>query len=624
MSNDLGLPIDAIIEEMPLPFVILEGYIIIYANQSFCDLFNRSRDDVLNTDFRNLIYENDHKVLEERFESVLVQENLLDSFIVRYYNQHGELSTIQISSSFASFNQKKIILCIIFPLEGNKLLVDNPLIGLSVLNFLVSNKEFGLWLDNLDGNTLFVNDFLCKQLGYSLNEMYLQPVTKYLTASSKETYKRKLQTRKETEITSDVYELTLVTKSGKQINYRVVGSVLYNYVGEPISTLGIFIPIEELKKRNELQARINSYILTEHPESTFWENVARDYAEIFHAENCTVYFKHRIFYQHGKWGVAQSHDEVLETLIRSSRVCLKIDREEQEQYGIDAVITPAVFLVINIDQQPMGFIYLSSSVPDNFSTDDLKLMEYFSYQIASIFTAQNIRRKQEKERGLFSILLDIMGHDFLNNNTALHGYIDLIRDLAEAAEQPAIIEYIKRTKNVLQRSDNILLAVQQLTKLYSEPTDYQKLSLNQIIRNAIDIQRNYLHPNQELIVNYDEHQDFMVIGGAFTQNVFEHIIHGAIATEKETVRLDIISRKKIIDDKTIIECVICNYTEDLDESHIDIINRQLSRGDKRFGEEFGLRLYLAKMIMERYEGQLKITVCKEKSALQIILTFRGA
>ena len=619
-EEDIYKGITKFCDMISIPLLVIQEGKIVFANKAFCEESDYDKEDLIGKTYYKLVYNGDLEIVKQREKLLKTGKKPLNNLILRVVSRTGQIRFANVIATDIQWKSKTARLLLVFRLSNTHQLFQTPIFVLSFLEFLQSSDEIGLWIDDFSGRTVLVNDYLCKKLGYTHEELHMKQVEDFLDAVSKIIYRKKMDERRTKKKLASTYELTIVSRTGKKLPFRVIGGTLFDYERRALGTIGVFISIEELQKRNKLQAAINSYILASYENEEFWSNVMDDLMDIFTAQHSMIYFEHKIQAQKGEWVLSEDPEEVLETLIRSSRVSIKLKEDEDSIFH--SIAKSTVICTLYREQQPMGFIYLASAIPDNFSKDDVNLLEHFSNQIVSIYTSHFLRNTTERERLFFSVLLDILSHDFVNSNTSLHGYIELIEQMAEENNIEKIKDYVKRAKPVLKKSDIILSTVQQLTRLHSEPIRFRKMQLKQILEQAISIQKSYLRPDQKLEINLDCPEDLIIEGGIFTQDIFENIISASIASSALNVKLDIICKEIKEKGKNMVECLIYDYTRIITKEQLELINKHLSRGDRRFGEEFGIKLYLAKTITECYAGELRIEPSLEKNATKLLLHFK--
>ncbi|MHA2308165.1 MAG: PAS domain S-box protein, partial [Candidatus Heimdallarchaeaceae archaeon] len=461
-------------------------------------------------------------------------------------------------------------------ISAEPLIDQSPELVNALLEALTHHTELGFWVDDLDDHTMYINDRLCEVLGYTFDEIKDKSVTDFLHPVSQETYHQSIENRKEGTPTSS-YELILIDRLGRPNTFRVIGSTLYDSNNQPMASVGFFANIEPMKKLSTIVSTLNKYALYSRYKdlSSFWNKVIDDILGIFYSDHGMVFLDNEILATKGDFSLNFSPTDILEDLTKKGDLVSCIDSDCSHFFdGAQSVLLATLFL----NQQPAGFLLVGSDIEHLYLPQDVDLFMTFANQITMNYEHHFLYIESEEEREYVSILLDILSHDFLNANTSVHGYLELLDQGLDTQNVEKFKEFLSRSINVVERSERILQTVQQLTKIQKERKAKRTLPLRPILENAIELQKTMFYP-RKIDVTFECPKKINVIAGDLLQNVFENVINNAVTDYGIGIPDDIKPR----------------------------FFRRLTRGDHRFQEGSGLGLYLARVILDTYNGEIRFS-----------------
>ena len=121
---------------------------------------------------------------------------------------------------------------------------------------IIESTSEGCWILNTEKVTIDVNDSLCKMLGYSRSEIIGKKPFEFTDEKNAEIFK--LQTGKISHTEHRHYEITLKSKSGKDIHAIFNATTLNNNNNEVIKSFAFVTNIAEHKKsENDLKKRLH-------------------------------------------------------------------------------------------------------------------------------------------------------------------------------------------------------------------------------------------------------------------------------------------------------------------------------------------------------------------------------
>ncbi len=589
----------------PMSIIIVQDiHKIVYGNTPFFKSSGYSFEDLSETTLDDLIHEDDKQVIQERIKLLESGKKPESTMQLRFVRKDGTVALTRIFAYDIIFNGKPSRILAGVNISAEPLVEQSPEFVNSLLQTLTTYSELGFWVDDINDHTVFINDRLCDYLGYSLDEIRDRPITDFFHPDSQELYYQILKDRIEKNQPASSYELVLINKEGRPNTFRVTGSLLYDRLGTPIGSVGFFTNIEATKKLSLTVSVLNKYALFSKFKdlSSFWENVLHDLSDIYYADGGMIFLDGDILAEQGEFSKKFNPQEILEDIAKKGENIIHCKGNCDH---ISTKTKSATISVLHINQLPAGFILLTSKLENLFYPEDLDLILAFSSQISLNYEHHFSFLQSEEEREFVSVLLDILSHDFLNANTSVHGYLELLNQFAETENPEKLKTYIQRSLSVVERSERILQTVQQLTKIQKERKVRKSVVIKPVLESAIKVQESMF---------YDKQVDFKVtcgknlsaIAGDLLQNVFENIINNGIKyTDGKEVKLEIVCTEVEIDQEKKTEIQFIDHGMGIPDEDKPLFFKRLSRGDHRFQTGSGLGLYMARILVNSYGGSIR-------------------
>ncbi|MEE9409930.1 MAG: PAS domain-containing sensor histidine kinase [Candidatus Heimdallarchaeota archaeon] len=584
--------------------IVQDFHNVVYCNKTFMDMTGYTLNDLEPLSMLDLTHDDDKHIIEER---IRVRKSGVDpprNFQLRFVNKDGSISLANIYTEAITFNGVPSRILLGVNISAEPLIDQSPELVTSLIDTLSHHSELGYWVDDINDHTIFINDRLCEYLGYSMEEIRKGTVSDFLHPDSQEVYLQITKKRREGKKTASSYELILINKNGRPNTFSVVGSLLYDRYQNPIGSVGFFSNIEPTKKLSLVITTLNKYALFSRYKdlSSFWKNVLEDIINLYYSECGMVFLDGEVVAEQGEFTANMSPQEILEDMTKSGDL-VKHFQEDCSKYHASA--QSLLIATLHLNQRPAGFIFICSSIPKLFLRADVDLFLTFCNQITLNYEHHFLYLQSEEEREFVSVLLDILSHDFLNANTSVHGYLELIEQSLDTEDLERFKEYVVRSLSVVGRSERILQTVQQLSKIQQERKARRSIAVFSSLENAIELQKALYHP-RIVNVNIDCPKKLYVIAGDLLQNVFENILNNAIkyTPEEREVKIEVSCKPVILDEENFVELRFIDHGIGIPDEIKPSFFKRLSRGDHRFQEGTGLGLYLARVIISSYNGNI--------------------
>ncbi len=585
-------------------FITRQSYDMVFANKAFYEISGYSTSDMETKHIMDLVHEEDKPIFFERQKILEGGGKVPAELQIRIIHKDGSVSLVFVKVNDITFDEKPARIWYAHNISSEALMHQPPELVRSLLDAISIGSELGFWVDDIKGNTIYINDKMCEVLGYPFDEIKTKSITDFFHPSSRDMYHQISRDRIEGHKGSSSYELILINKEGRPITFSVVGTLLHDQNQNVIGSVGFFTNIEPTKKLSLIVSTLNKYALYSKYRdlSLFWQRVLVDVIDIFSADCGLVFIDGDVVAKNGEINEDFSPQDMLEELTKEGNLVMHYQEEGSKfsKNGKSAIIS-----ILHLNNLPAGFMMICSKVRNLFLPGDVDLFLTFGNQITLNYEHQFLYIESELERQFASVLLDILSHDFLNTNTSVQGYLELLDQNLENMDTEKIRDYLTRSISVVDRGERILETIQQLLKIQQERKSKGSVPAIAMLENAIETQQN-LFQDRKVEIKTKTPQSIPVIGGDLLQTVFENIINNAIKHNKsEKAIIEISCQPLEIDNQAFFECRIADNGSGIPEEIRDTFFRPLSRGDSRFHEGTGLGLYISKTIVESYNGEIR-------------------
>jgi len=599
---------ESLVANLPIGVAVLQNDKIVYANTYLLMMTGYSYSDVENKSVLNFLHPDDKEIFIKRLEKRKKGEPLRNEVIYRILQKNGSIILTKVETKDFKIQKEDLVLLLVKNI-GSSMLIYQPLeITSSLIDSLAFNNSFGIWIDDLNDNTIFVNQFLCDVLEVTPIEVINHKITEFLHPDSKNVYKKILNERKENVQTSS-YELSLVNKEGKIFHFRVIGSVLFDLEGNKIASVGLFFNIDEIKKSSEVLSLLTEMALSQEIQSeNFWKNSITKLLSIFNFDFGLIYFEGEILTSIPENINLDFFYDNFNEIIRTKENSL-MSNIATEVFGKKC--ESLYYTHIPIREMSSGFLLLGSTKTRMFDDTTKRLVDFFSSQVGLLYENRKKSLEKAEERSFTSLLLDILSHDFVNANTSVFGYLELMREFLINKQYDKLGDYLERSIELLERSERIVESIQQLTKLRAFDQPKERIDLKKIIDSAIETQKILLLP-RKLHVKVECPLETKFFGNSLIKEAFEKILKLiTYFNYQEEVKIEIKCDYVKQDQKNYVKCEITDNSEGIPEEMHFTLLQNLTRGDSRLKSEIGLCLYISNVIVKSLSGKLNLKQIKK-------------
>ncbi len=217
-----------------------------YANDRLCDMLGRTRSEILGHDFREFLHPDSIDLVAGRYVGRQRGEKSPSIYEFKIVHKNGTSRDVEVSGSTLMGQDGKMntiaqILDITEEVESKHALEESE----RRYRDLVETMDDGLAIDDENEIITYVNDALCKMLGYSRDEIIGLSGHRVFHSISKNGYGNKSIARAKG--VTEHYEAELLTKNGTTVPVMVSACPLPTENGEYKGSFALFTDISELK-----------------------------------------------------------------------------------------------------------------------------------------------------------------------------------------------------------------------------------------------------------------------------------------------------------------------------------------------------------------------------------------
>lgn len=236
----------------------------------------------------------------------------------------------------------------------------------------------------------------------------------------------------------------------------------------------------------------------------------------------------------------------------------------------------------------IGVLFLVRPDLSPFDTDDKAVLEAIGREIGCTLHKLKLSESLVDANRKANLYLDILVHDINNANLAALGYGDLLLEMTSGRSQ----EMAQKMIEGVQKSREIIRNLETIRHIQEKKTEIKPVNLNTIISQEI---RHF--PNAR--IEY-EGMDVMVLADGLLSEIVTNLVGNSVKFGGADARITIRVHKL---PDGFIEVAISDTGPGVPDELKPVIFNRFQIGSSR-GSGKGLGLYIAKTLIERYEGRI--------------------
>jgi PAS domain S-box-containing protein len=259
--------------------------------------------------------------------------------------------------------------------------------------------------------------------------------------------------------------------------------------------------------------------------------------------------------------------------------------------GIGWVRPPVVSLAViplATNAGVIGAMFLGNTEPHTFYEGDTAILGHVGKEVGNAVAKARLQQQLQEKIDEANLYIDIMTHDIHNANTISMGYAEILTEILK--DEPKTFAN-KLLSSVLQ-SSSIIDNVATIRRIHAERPVLRVKNLDEIIREEI------LHyPGAE--ISYKP-TGFTILADDLIPVIFRNLISNAIKFGEQKAKVEI---SAIALGKDEVEVTVADTGPGIPDDLKGVIFARFQRGrGKKSGK--GLGLYITRIIVERYGGQI--------------------
>ena len=222
-----------------------------YVNPAFEEILGYKAKEVCNKEFNffDLIHPKDRKLIAKREEARKKGKKLSPVYSFRVLTKNGQLKHVEVHTVPLP-GEKVKILGILSDITERKKAEEELRQNEELLGSIVENSHAGILIVDDSFRMVYVNEKLCRILGYSKKALIGQDFRQFLDEESKELVADSYVRRQRGEKVPPRYEFNIVQKKGERRRVEISSTVIKDKSGK-VCTLAQILDITERKKAEE-------------------------------------------------------------------------------------------------------------------------------------------------------------------------------------------------------------------------------------------------------------------------------------------------------------------------------------------------------------------------------------
>ncbi|GAH94118.1 unnamed protein product, partial [marine sediment metagenome] len=144
---------------------------LVFANKAFYEISGYSTSDMETKHIMDLVHEEDKHIFFERREILEKGDKVPAELQIRIVHKDGSVSLVFVKVNDITFDEKPARLWYAHNISSKALMHQPPELVRSLLDAISTGSELGFWVDDIKGNTIYINDKMCEVLGYPFEEI---------------------------------------------------------------------------------------------------------------------------------------------------------------------------------------------------------------------------------------------------------------------------------------------------------------------------------------------------------------------------------------------------------------------------------------------------------------------
>ena len=247
----------------------------------------------------------------------------------------------------------------------------------------------------------------------------------------------------------------------------------------------------------------------------------------------------------------------------------------------------AAIPVVCVDQV-IGVMFLIRQDDSPFDTDDRAVLEAIGWEIGCTLHKLKLSESLVDANRKANLYLDILVHDINNANLAALGYGDLLLEMTSGRSR----EMAQKMIEGVQKSREIIRNLETIRHIQERKTEIKPVNLNTVISQEI---RHF--PTAR--IQYDG-IDVMVLADGLLPEIVTNLVGNSVKFGGLDTRITIRVHKL---PDGFVEVSISDTGPGVPDELKPVIFNRFQIGSSR-GSGKGLGLYIAKTLIERYEGRI--------------------
>jgi len=200
--------------------VLIQDEIVVWANKAGCDMLGYEYDEVINKSAIELAHPKYRQQLSARFAMMQAGDEIPVGVLWPFLSKTREVKYVRPFSSRVMYMGRPAVMAFFYDMTEEKKTQDELTLRAEMLDLVTDS----IFLLDMKGNIVYVNDAACDSRGYSKDELLKMNILDITPAELK--HKFDIRTKQWSERKERVFRTTHICKDGSKIRVEVRGKMI--------------------------------------------------------------------------------------------------------------------------------------------------------------------------------------------------------------------------------------------------------------------------------------------------------------------------------------------------------------------------------------------------------------
>ncbi len=270
----------------------------------------------------------------------------------------------------------------------------------------------------------------------------------------------------------------------------------------------------------------------------------------------------------------------------------------------DTQIKSSIFIPLSYKNKSIGVLSLDSYKKEEFTSQDMDALKLFASMATLAIRKTQLYNETKDALETRDLFIALASHELRTPLTTINGYIQLLKTKLDSMPQNES-RWIEEMSWECTRLTNLVKELLELNLVKSGRLEFtlKECSLSHVINRVINEFR-FAHPDRNIIFTsrVEESRDMVIGDFDKLMQALSNLVNNAVkfSSPETNVKIEL---KSAGDD---LKISVVDQGEGINQADLPRIAEEFYKGADNLKEGMGIGLFLAKYIVNRHQGLLKI------------------